>query len=207
MKIGVIAMAGMLSLAAGGLGAAEIDSKVIHNYNYFGLGYGYLHDIGDLDVDGHGPVGELSFEQNNFVLNVSGGYFWVTDTGSTDVNLWDVTASIGYVVRLMENHFNIIPRFGGAYSGIQVDDSSFGNESDETWSILPGVGVSYAINNRFAINGGYTYAYNFDSEDEDHLFTAGAKFAILDQVGLSVNGNFSKEFGFTGITAMLEFHY
>jgi hypothetical protein len=205
MKLGAIAMIGMSAVT--GLMAAEINSKVIHDYNYFSLGYGYLHDIADADVDGHGPVGEVSFEQNNFVLNVSGGYFWVTDTGSTDINLWDVSASVGYALRLMNNHLNIIPRFGGAYSGIQVDDSAFGDESDETWSILPGISLSYAPCNRFAINGGYTYVYNFDAEDEDNVFHAGAQFGLLEQIGLSVNANFSKEFGFTGITAVVEFHY
>ena len=207
MKLGVIAVIGMLAAAATGLIGAEIDSKVIHDYNYFALGYGYLHDIADADVDGHGPVGEISFEQNNFVLAVSGGYFWVTDTGSTDINLWDVSASLGYVLRVMGNHLNIIPRFGGSYSGIQVDDPTFGDESDESWSILPGVSLSYAFCSRFAINGGYTYAYNFDAEDEDHLFHAGATFALLEQLGLSVNASFSKEFGFTGIAAGVEFHY
>lgn len=207
MKTGVIAIAGMLSLAVGGIAAEAIDSRVIHNYNYIGLGYGYLHDVGDSDVNGHGAVAEFSFEQDNFLLGVSGGYFWLTDTGDTDINLWNVTPSIGYVVRLLDNHVNIIPRVAGSYGGIQVDDPVFGDDSDESWSILPGIGLSYAINNQFAINGGYTYAYNFDAEDEDHLFNVGGKVAILEQVGLSVNAQFSKEFGFSGITGMVEFHY
>ena len=204
MKIRIIAITGMLSLPACGVTAAEVDSKVIHNYNYLGVGYGYLHDFADLDIEGHGAVGEFSFEEQNFVLNVSGGYFWMDDVGSSDVNLWNIDASIGYVFRLMQNHVNLIPRFGGSYVGIDVDGSSF---DDETWSILPGVGLSFAINNRFAINGGYTYAYNFDSDDHAHLFNAGGKFALAEQIGLSVNAAFSDETGFSGITGILELHY
>lgn len=194
-------------MAASGLVAAEIDSRVIHNYDFLGIGYSYLNDIAELDLEGHGPVGVFSIEENGFLFDLSGGYFWVEDVGSTEINLWEVTASVGYVLRLAENHFNIIPRFGGSYSGIQLDDDFFGEADEETWSILPGVGLSYALNNRLAINGGYTYAYNFDSEDERHLFNAGAKFAILEQVGLTVNAQFADSAGWTGIVGGIEFHY
>jgi hypothetical protein len=208
MKIGVIAMSALLSLAACGLRAAEIDSKVIHNYDFLGLGYGYLNDVAEVDdLEGHGPVGVFSIEENGFLFDVSGGYFWVEDVGSTEINLWEVSASLGYVLRLAENHLNIIPRFGGSYAGIQLDDDVFGEEEDETWTILPGVGLSYALNNRLAINGAYTYAYNFDAEDERHVFNAGAKFAILDQVGLAVNASFADGAGWTGIVGGIEFHY
>ena len=207
MKIGVIAITGMFSLMACGLMAAEIDSKVIHNYKYLSAGYGYLHDIADSDINAHGAVGEFSFEDHNFLIGFSGGYFWAENTGSTDVNLWNANASLGYVFRVMENHINIIPRIEGSYSGIDIDDPTFGTADDQTWSILPGASLSFALCNWFAVHGGYTYAYNFDTEDEDHLLNAGAKFAIVDQIGLSVDAVFSKEFGFSGITGMLEFHY
>lgn len=206
MKNGVIAINGLLSVAVCGLMADEIDSKVIHNYKYIGAGYGYLHDIGDSDVNAHGAVGEFSFEEHNFLFGVSGGYFWAEDTGSTDINLWNVTPSIGYVVRLMENHLNIIPSVAGSYNTVEFD-SSFGSDSDDSWSILPGIGLSYAINNQIALNAGYTYGYNFDSEDDDHLFGVGAKVAVAEQVGLAVNATFSKEFGFSGVTGMVEFHF
>lgn len=194
-------------MAACTFAAEEINSRVIHDYNFFGVGYSYLHDFADLDLNGHGPVGAFSFEEANFVLGVSGGYFWLEDIGDTDVNLWDVNASIGYVVRLAGNRINIIPRFGGAYSGIQLDSDTFGEEEDETWSIIPGVGLSFALCNWFAIDGGYTYAYNFDAEDEDHVFTAGGKVGLSDRIGLGAHANFSKEFGFNGVTGVLEFHY
>ena len=71
----------------------------------------------------------------------------------------------------------------------------------------PWSSLSYAINNRFAINGGYTYSYNFDSTAKDHLFSAGAAVTIVDQIDLAVTGSFSNDFGFTGIVAALEFHY
>jgi hypothetical protein len=154
-----------------------------------------------------GPVGAFSFEEANFVLGVSGGYFWLEDIGDTEINLWDVTASIGYVVRLANNRINIVPRFGGSYSGIVVDNDDFGDEEDETWSIVPGADLSFALCNWFALDGGYTYLYNFDAEDEDHLFRAGGKVALAHQIGVGVHANFSKEFGFTGVTGVFEFHY
>lgn len=206
MKIGLVAIVGMLTLA-GGLTAGEINSRAIHNYNYFSVGYGYLHDILDSDVNAHGAVGEFSFEKHNILFGVVGGYFWAEDTGSADVELWSVSPAVGYVLRLAENHINIIPRIAFSYSGIQIDDSVFGDDSDETWFFLPGAFLSYAINNRLAINGGYAYSYNFDSTDKEHLFSAGAAVAIFDQVSLVGSANFSDESGFTGITAALEFHY
>lgn len=206
MKNGLIAIGAVLSLIGGGLRAEEIDSPVIHNYRFVSAGYGYLHDIADSGIDGHGAIGALSFEEQGFLLGVGGGYFW-TDEDAADINLWNVTASLGYVVRLMENHVNIIPRVGGGIGGLQIDDPVFGDVSDESWSIFPGIGLSYAINNQFAINGGYTYAYNFDSEDDDHLLNVGGTVAVLERVGLSVNASFSTEFGFSGITGAVEFHF
>ena len=194
-------------MAACAFAAEEINSRVIHDYNFFGVGYSYLHDVADLELDGHGPVGAFSFEEANFVLGVSGGYFWLEDIGDTEINLWDVTASIGYVLRLANNRINIVPRFGGAYSGIVVDNDTFGDEEDETWSIVPGVDLSFALCNWFALDGGYTYLYNFDSEDEEHLFRAGGKVALGQRIGISAHARFSEEFGFTGVTGGLEFHY
>jgi hypothetical protein len=207
MKNGLIAISAALSLVGGGLIAAEVDSPVIHNYNYVGGGYGFLHDIGDTGVDAHGVVGDFSFEEQGFLIGADGGYFWATDTGDADLNLWSVRPRIGYVVRLMENHLNIIPGVAGEWFGVEVDDPVSGSDSEDTWSIYPGVFLSYAINNRLALNGGYAWGYNFDSEEDDHFFSAGAKFAILERVGLAVSSRFSSEFGFTGITAGVEFHY
>src|SRR5688572_23851269 len=98
MRNGLIAISAVLSMLGGGLMAAEVDSPVIHNYRFVSVGYGYLHDIADSGADGHGAVGALSFEEQNFLLGVGGGYFWV-DEDAADINLWSVAASIGYVVR------------------------------------------------------------------------------------------------------------
>ena len=200
----IVAIAGMLSVACG-LTAHEIDSRTIHNYDYISIGYGYLHDIDDSGVNGHGAVGKFSFEERNFLISVVGEYYWPEDSDFADGDLWSVSPGIGYVVRLAENHVNIIPRIAVSYSGI--DSNFFGDESDESWFFLPGVSLSYAINNRFAINGGYTYSYNFDSTGKDHLFSAGAAVAIVGQIDLAVTASFSNDFGFTGIVAALEFHY
>src|SRR5688572_5256788 len=155
MKKGLIALVTFASIIASPVMAAEIESGVIHNYKFIGLGYGYLHDIAEADVEGHGIVGTLSFEEQGFVLDVGSGllptgYFWV-DEDAADINLWNVTARMGYVVRLMENHLNIIPRVGGSLSGLEIDDPVFGDISDETWSIIPGIGVSFALNDRLAL--------------------------------------------------------
>ena len=207
MRIGVIAMAGLASLIGSGLIAAEvIDSRVIHNYRFISAGYGYLHDVAEAEIEGHGAVGAISFEEQNFLFGASGGYFWLNEEAA-DINLWNALGSIGYVVRLMENHINIVPRLSGGLEGLEIDDPFFGDISDESWVIAPGIGLSYAINNQFAFNGGYTYAYNFDVEDEEHLFNVGGKVAILEQVGLAVNAVFSDDDGFRGITGAVEFHF
>jgi|SRR5688572_26510040 len=206
MKIGLMAITGLLTVPA--LLAAEIDSRTIHDYSFIGVGYGYLHEVGP-DLNAHGGVAELSFEEQNFVLGVGGGYFW-GDEDIPDVELWNVSASLGYVIRMAENHLNIIPRFGGGYGEVDVETSGpFGSASftEESWSLLPGVTLSYAINNRFAISGGYTFAYNLDAEEEAHLFSAGAKFAILEQVALAAGAVFSDDDGFEGFTAGVEFHF
>src|SRR5688572_20449413 len=187
MKIRLITIGGLLSVASLGL-AAEIDSGVIHNYDYFGVGYGYLHKIAEEatgDVNAHGGVAGFSFEENNFLLTANGGYFWGDNDDVADIETWNVNASIGYVIRLAENRVNIIPSFGGAYSEVDVEAGPFfGSFTEDSWSIIPSIGVSFALNNRIALNGGYTYLYNFEAEDESHLFNAGAKFALLHQVGL-----------------------
>lgn len=204
-----MAITGLLTVPA--LLAAEIDSRTIHDYSFIGVGYGYLHEIAQEaagDVNAHGGVGQLSFEEQNFVLGVSGGYFWGDDDDLVDIQLWNVSASLGYVIRLAENHLNIIPSFGGGYQEVDVEAGPvFGSFTEDSWSILPGVTVSYAINNRFALSGGYTFAYNLDAEEESHLFSAGAKFALLEQVALAAGAVFSDDDGFEGFTAGVEFHF
>lgn len=211
MKNGIIALVTLLSVAGQAVLADELESGVIHNYRFIGGGYGYLHDIADSDFNAHGAVGLLSFEEQNLVLGASGGYFWGEEDDPIDFTTWNANVSLGYVVRLMGNHLNIIPNVGGGYSEVELEirDPLLGTftVTEESWSIFPGIGVSYAITHQFAINGSYAWGYNFDSEEDDHLFSAGAKFAILEKVGLSANANFSAEFGFSGAVAAVEFHF
>jgi hypothetical protein len=206
MKKGLIALVTLVSIVGQPLMAQEIDSGVIHNYRFLGVGYGYLHDIFNADVEGHGIVGTVSIEDQGFVLDVGNGllpsgYFWV-DEEAADINLWNVTARFGYVVRLMENRLNIIPRVGGSLTGLEIEDFS-----DETWSIIPGVGASFALTDRIAINGGYGWNYDFDTEEEDHVFNAGVKVAIFDKLGVSLNAFVIEDFGFSGATATLDLHF
>ena len=62
MKTLIYAATGLLCASV--LVAEPIDSKVIHNYNQFGVGYNYVD--GD-DIDGHGVVGSASVDLNNGV--------------------------------------------------------------------------------------------------------------------------------------------
>jgi hypothetical protein len=172
---------------------------MIHHYNFVEGGYGYLHDIGD-SINAHGVYGQFSFEEHNVVMTFGGGHFW----GDESLNFWNLNTSVGYVVRLAQNHLNIIPRFGAVYSAVDNTETSFG---DETWSIAPGATLSYALNKRIALAGTYAYAYNLDAEEGDHTFSVGPKIAIFERVGVSVNALLSDEEGFLGVTAGVEFHF
>jgi hypothetical protein len=187
---------------------AEVDGHVIHHYTYFGFGYGYLHDVGG-ELNAHGIFADASFEEQNFVFTFGGDYFWGDDDLGidADVRLWDLNASAGYVIRLAENHLNIIPRFGAAFARAELEVDDFGTFEDDSWSIAPGGTISYALNNRIALAGSYAYVYNLDAEEGDHAFSVGPKFALFERVGLSINATFSDENGFDGVFAGVEFHF
>src|SRR5262245_15997226 len=82
--------------------AEEINSQVIHNYSFVGASFNYL----DVGSGMYGGTVEGSYETHNIVFDAEGGYF------SNDFDLWTVGGGVGYVVRLAENHFNVIPRVG-----------------------------------------------------------------------------------------------
>jgi hypothetical protein len=100
MKRSIYTGLGLLCACAAG---AQIDSRVIHNYNEIGVGYQYLHSD---DIDGHGFIAGASTDLSNVLLGISGGYTWIDDF---DAETWGVVGSVGYAIRLMENHINIIP--------------------------------------------------------------------------------------------------
>lgn len=102
-----LTMAGVSSLAA-----QEINSSVIHNYKYVEVGYDYVY--GDQGPDGHGSSAFASYELNNFLFGIGGGYLQAGD--NPEFETWGVGGVIGYVFRLQENHINIIPSFGVGYS-------------------------------------------------------------------------------------------
>ena len=203
MKRFFIANAVLVAALSSRLMAADpVDGKVIHHYNFAEGGYGYLHDVGD-SINAHGVHAQLSFEEHNVVVTVGGGHFW----GDEALNFWNLNTSVGYVLRLADNHLNVIPRFGAVYSDASTEGDTgtlFGNE---TWSIAPGATVSYALNNRLALAGTYAYAYNLDAEEGDHVFSVGPRLAIFERVGVNVNALLSDEDGFLGVTAAVEFHF
>ncbi len=178
----------------------EIHSKVIHQDTYIGAGYEYFHDIGNSGAKAHGVFGAGSYDYHNVLFGVSGGYAW----GDEDVDFWRAGGSLAYVVRLMENHVNIVPRVGIFYNEVL-----FNGNSDNVTTINPGITLSYAFNNQLSINGGYTYGHDidFDNEGDQHTFSAGSRLAIAENVGLDVRADFIEGFGFSVISAMLQFHF
>jgi len=196
-------------LCAGQLFAEEITSSVIHDYSQVGIVYRYVHDFGNTDDNAHGFAGNGSYEIRNFVLSVSGDYLWGdNDLGvDADVNLWSVVGGVGYVLRLYQNHVNIIPRFEVGYSEVSVKVPGFGTFHSDSTAVLPGITLSYAINNRISFDGGYTYAHDLDTGDDGHGFTAGTRIAVAERIGLNIQAMFAEGLGFTGVTAGLSFHY
>src|SRR5258705_6172793 len=161
----------------------EIYSKVIHQDTYIGAGYEYFHDIGNSGAKAHGVFGAGSYDYHNVLFGVSGGYAW----GDEDVDFWRAGGSLAYVVRLMENHVNIVPRVGIFYNEVL-----FNGNSDNVTTINPGITLSYAFNNQLSINGGDTYGHdiNFDNQGDQHNFNSGSRPAIAENVGLDLPADF-----------------
>lgn len=190
--------------------AHEIDSRVIHNYSQIGLSYGYVHDIGNSDINAHGVQADYSFEVRNFIFHASGGSFWGDDDLGIDAELdfWNIAGGVGYVFRLSENHINIIPRFELGYTEISLDAPGFDTLRDDGLTILPGITLSYALNNRISVDGGYTYIRDIANDGEDsHGLTVGTRIALMEQLGLNIQAAFADGQGFSGITAGFSFHY
>ncbi len=185
--------------------AAPIDSKVIHNYNQFGVGYNYVH--GDDDLDGHGVVGSVSMEVGNFLIGAGGNYIWFDEF---DAESWSAGGFAGYILRLMENHINIIPRVGISYNEVSVDLGPFDADGNVV-TLEPGITLSYAINNHISLNGGYTYVADIESDDLEfdtaHTFSVGTRIAIAENLGLNLDALFADEQGFSGATAILSWHF
>src|SRR5687768_5551736 len=195
MKKLIYTAAGLLCASV--LGAAEpIDSPVIHNYNQFGVGYNYVEAD---DLDGHGVVGTVSMDLGNFLLGGGGNYIWLDNAEA-----WSAGGFAGYIVRLMENHINIIPRVGVNYNEVSVDFGRGGGAVANFVSIEPGITLSYAINNKISLNGGYTYVQDIDDDIdvEVHTFSLGGVVALTERLGLNVNALFAEEQGFSGATAI-----
>ncbi len=178
-----------------------IDSNVIHDYTQVGIGYGFLNDIGNSGENAHGIVGGASYDLSNFILGAGGGYFWGQDDSHFDT--WNIFGAVGYVFRVMDDHLNIIPNASVAYTETRHEV----NEASTT--AQPGIQLSYAFNNKFAIHGGYNYAFELDNRAnvDEHIFNVGADYALSDSVGLGVTGFFVDDLGFTGLTAGLSYHF
>ena len=173
-------------VCANQLMAAEgegINSRVIHHYTELGVGYEFFEEVAGGTA--HGARAHTSVDMDNILFDVNGGYAW----GKGDLEFWGVGAGIGYVVRLMRNHINIIPRFGMSY-----DKFEFGDAEDSVTTIQPGATLSFAINNRLSVGGNYTYVRALDNNEEDvHTFGPIARFAITESMGLDFGARFQTE--------------
>ena len=207
MKTIIYTAVGLLCTST--LVADPIDSKVIHNYNQFGVGYTYVERD---DLDGHGVIGSASVELSNFLIGGGGNYIWFNEPDgfdNADAQGWSAGAFAGYILRLMENHINIIPRVGVSYNEISVDLGPFGDADADFVGIEPGITLSYAINNRVSLNGGYTYIQDIDGDIdvEVHTFSLGTRVAIAENLGLNFDVLFEEEEGFSGVAAILSWHF
>ena len=193
----LLTMTGISSLSA-----EEIDSKVIHQYKYVAVNYEYVDGQGG--PDGHGGSGFVSYEFKNVLFGVGGGYVQAGDNPTAKT--WSINGQVGYVFRLLGNHINIIPSFGGGYAESKVEFPFFEVTQNSPF-IAPGVSVSYAFNNYVSVNAGYTYGYNLDTEQDVNAFSVGAECAVTEVIGLGVSVAFDTEDGFTGVSAGVRFHF
>ena len=92
----------------------------------------------------------------------------------------------------------------------QTDSGPFGFVANVV-TLEPGVTLSYAINNRISLNGGYTYIGDITSDDLQfeaaHTFSLGTSIALAERLGLNLNALFEEEQGFSGATAILSWHF
>jgi hypothetical protein len=198
----------VLTLAGGYSAIAqEINSGVIHNYNFVGVSYDYVY--GDNASDLHGGSGVVSYDLNNFLVAVGGGY--QQGGGNPEIETWSGFGSIGYVLRLQENHINVIPSFGIGYSKstatFQFPPFFSFKSTVESTAISPGLFGSYAFNNWFSVNAGYAYGYDVETSDDAHGFFGGAECALTEQVGVGISARFSEGQGFTGVSTGVHFHF
>ena len=93
MKTIIYTAVGLLCTST--LVADPIDSKVIHNYNQFGVGYTYVERD---DLDGHGVIGSASVELSNFLIGGGGNYIWFNEPDgfdNADAQGWSAGAFAG----------------------------------------------------------------------------------------------------------------
>lgn len=188
-------------VAVNQVGAAEgegINSKVIHHYTQFSVGYEFLEDFGGGTA--HAVNGQTSVDMNNLLFNVDGGYAW----GKDDLEVWLIGGSVGYIVRLMKNHVNIIPNFGVYYQKAEA-----GAAEDSVTTIQPGITGSFAINNRLSVGANYTYLRALDNNEEDeHTFGPIARFALTETIGLDIGARFTDEGqAFRSVFGAVNFHF
>ncbi len=198
--------------------AEELNSKVLNNYNAVSAAYAYSSSalIG-ADVAAHGFGLGISTEvQKNIILGASfSEMFASNDTVSGQS--WNLSPTIGYAVRLMDNHLNIVPKVSYGFGHASLDHSGI---SDDTHSITGGALVSYALNNKLGM--GVEYGYQSSLKDgkyfgvaDAHKITVGPTYALSDVFGVFAkativvpNDNRSSDSdAILGCVAGIEFHW
>lgn len=198
--------------------AEELNSKVLNNYNAVSAAYAYSSSalIG-ADVAAHGFGLGISTEvQKNIILGASfSEMFASNDTVSGQS--WNLSPTIGYAVRLMDNHLNIVPKVSYGFGHASLDHSGI---SDDTHSITGGALVSYALNNKLGM--GVEYGYQSSLKDgkyfgvaDAHKITVGPTYALSDIFGVFAkativvpNDNRSSDSdAILGCVAGIEFHW
>jgi len=178
-----------LGLVAMGLQAEELNSKVINNYNALYAGYSYSPDVllglkPSIDAHGFG-IGVSTEIQRNIILGaaLSGGF------GSNNVlsgSVISVGPTIGYAIRLFDNHLNIVPKV--SYGLSHWKEEKLFNISDDLHSVSGGALVSYAINDQLGLGLEYSYQAglndgNYLKGADTHKIVAGPTYAISESFG------------------------
>ena len=207
-----------LIIASAVVKAEELDSKVLNNYNAVSAAYQYSSSalLGS-DVQAHGFGLGLSTEvYKNFILGASFSEVFASND-SISGQSWNLSPTIGYAIRLMDNHLNIVPKVSYGFGHTGLDHSGL---SDDTHSITGGALVSYALNNKLGI--GVEYGYQSSLKDgkyfgvaDAHKIAVGPTYAISDvfgvfakaTIGVPNDNRSSDSDAILGCVAGIEFHW
>lgn len=205
MKRSLFAIVGIF--CAGHLLAQETNSKVIHQYSYVNLSGGYVPAHGGLPAFAGFKL-EGAFEYRNVLAWLNLGSFADTGDAVFGAEMNRSGGGLGYVIRLDQNHLNLIPRLGASYLKITQNDL-FGGETTlvETTAIEPSITFSYAFNNRFSLDAGCALDADVDSGATVSQFNFGATCALAKHWGIRLEGTVATNQNYNGVFAGIAYHF